>query len=310
MLARDLDGGPVACGARTALITDESEITDAGAFRDGGRDVKDRDAGSDGIPRIDGMKPDVAPPINCPDAGTPPIYLVTGGSKAALLSFFPPTRAFAKIGDLVCPNSAGGDVPGPNSMGVARDGNAYVVYRNSNLYEVSTSTAACALTSFSPTPMDGFEWFGMGFSGDTTGDQLYVAAQYTDPSAGLATIDVTSFAFSFVAEFNVDFYGELTGTNDGRLYGWSPHGDGGTTLVQIDRKNAQIIGADTLVTIEPPYAYAAAFRGGKIYIFAAASASSPSNVTEYDLVTKKEKLIASYPDPIAGAGVSTCAPSQ
>lgn len=251
---------------------------------------------------IDAKKPDVSAASDCPDAASTLIYLVSGGGE--LWSFYPPTLTFKMIGTLACPNAGSSAA---NSMAVDRKGTAYVVYTNGNLYEVSTVTAACSSTSFKPVPMSGFEWFGMGFAGDDKNEQLYAAGQVYDPSVGLATIDTTTFNFTFLGEFDPPIDApELTGTGDGRLFGWSPHRDGnGSTLVEIDRKTAKILGANSLASSHAS-GFAVAFWGGDFYIFH----GDPQIVTKYDLLTQTESTLTTTPDAISGAGVSTCAPTQ
>lgn len=301
----------VACGARTTLLVSEPidggsdsgpDVRDAGRdTRPDARDAQDEDAE---LPMIDATKPDVQPPNDCPDADSTLVYVLS--SNNVLMSFYPPTLTFKTIGTLVCPNANGS---GPFSMAVDRKGTAYVVYSPSGaLYKVSTLTAACVATSFKAQPMSGFEAFGMGFAGDTMSEQLYVAGSGT-PSAGLASIDTMTFKFNFIGQFSPPLgRTELTGTGDGRLFGWSPNSQGtGSTLTQIDRMTAQLIGANKLKIGTPQDAFAFAFWGGDFYIF---TGQSSTTVTKYDPVTQSETNVAWTQALIVGAGVSTCAPSQ
>ena len=293
-----------ACGSRTALIVDEpldSGIADARPdVRDSGRDVADSGPDSP-LPPIDATKPDVPPPNDCPDADATLVYLVSSNND--LMSFFPPSLSFKTIGKLACPNTGGAT---PFSMGVDRKGSAYVVFTNGNLYRVSTATAACVATSFQSGPM-GFTTFGMGFAGDNTGEQLYVA-QSDSPSLGLATIDTMSYKLGFVGKFNPEIpRTELTGTDDGRLFGYWPNVNGpGGSLAQIDRKTAQVTGVNALKTGSAQDAFAFAFWGGVFWIF---TGTGSTTVTKYDLQNQSETAVTSTSALIVGAGVSTCAPS-
>jgi len=295
----------LACGTRTALIVDEFDASpDGPSAIDAARDVRDA-RNEDVLPPIDVIKPDVPPPNDCPDAAATLIYLVSEGND--LMSFYPPTLTFKTIGSIACPNTNGTT---PFSMGVDRKGVAFVVFQNGSLYKVSTLTAACLATSFAAHPMAGFDEFGMGFAGDNISDQLYIAGSGT-PSAGLATIDTMTFKFSFIAKFSPDLNRtELTGTGDGRLFGWSPNpSTPGSTLTQIDRKTAQLIGANKLKIGDNSDAFAFAFWGGDFWIFTAPN-GGPTTVTKYDPMTQSETTATTNNAVIVGAGVSTCAPQQ
>jgi hypothetical protein len=298
----------VACGSRTALlITDPVDAgTDSGPdVRDAGRDRRDVIDEDNALPPIDVTKPDVPKPNDCPDAEGTLVYLISQGNM--LMSFYPPTSSFKTIGKIACPN-VGGETP--FSMAVDRKGAAYVVFTHGALFKVSTLTAACIPTAFKAMPMTGFDTFGMGFAGDNISEELYVAGTGTGgPSAGLASINTTNFQFKFIGTFKPDLdRTELTGTGDGRLFGWSPNSQSsGSTLTQIDRKTAQLIGANQLKVGGTQIAFAFAFWGGDFYIFTGVNGTT---VTKYDPVTQNESNVASTSELIVGAGVSTCAPSQ
>jgi hypothetical protein len=300
----------VACGSRTALLVTEpvdGGIDAAPDVRDASRDRRDVTMiEEDALPPIDTSKPDVPPPNDCPDADATLVYLIS--QQNTLMSFYPPTFQFKTIGKIACPNTMSAT---PFSMGVDRKGTAFIIFTNGNLYRVSTLTAACVATSFKPTPMSGFFEFGMGFAGDNLGDELYVAGspQNGSTSAGLATIDTQmTFNFSFINPFSPALgRTEMTGTGDGRLFGWSPDNSGGSTLTQIDRKTANLIGANKLTVGNTSDAFAFAFWGGDFYIF---TGQTSTTVTMYDPTAKKETNVAATSELIVGAGVSTCAPSQ
>lgn len=304
----------VACGARTALLTTDNPdatIEDSGPDRrDAARDVRDEDVedAPDDIPQIDTTKPDVPIPNDCPDADSTVVYLISETND--LMSFFPPTLSFKTIGKISCPTMGT-----PFSMGVDRKGSAYIVFTTGELFKVSTLTAACSKTAFKPMPMAGFDTFGMGFSGDNNGELLYVAGSPITQgvaSAGLADIDTTqmNYPFKFINAF-VPSLGrtELSGTGDGRLFGWSPNDTCcGSRLSQIDPATAKIIGANNLKIGTPNDAFAFAFWGGDFWIFT--SPGGPTTVTKYDPGSKMESTATTTNVTIVGAGVSTCAPQQ
>jgi hypothetical protein len=305
------------CGTRTGLLVDEGDspatpIADAGIDRTTPHPTP-RDAGLDVIPPIDVTPPPIDGNFrsNCPDAGATLVYVVT--EQNDLYSFYPPDLTFTRIGAIACPSPSGAT---PFSMTVDRSGIAYVVFTDGNLYRVSTKTAACAATGYIPG-QQGYTTFGMGYVADTTdpGETLYVAPD--DPRGrafsglGLATIDTNAMVLHFVAAFSPAInQPELTGTGDGRLFAWTPNqgtGATGSFLYAIDKTTAKIIGQNALRVGDPNDAFAFAYWGGEFWIFT--SQAGPSNVTRYDLATGSEAIVATMPQTIVGAGVSTCAPS-
>src|SRR5262249_57991149 len=113
---------------------------------------------------------------------------------------------------------------------------------------------------------NGFVTFGMGFVSDNGGpeEKLYVAEnELNGPgfSRGLATIDTTSFKLSFISDFSPNEPRmELTGTGDGRLFGYFPNLNGaGAHIVEIEKTTAQVLGDDPLPIGSPQDAFAFAF---------------------------------------------------
>ncbi|MBN9165118.1 MAG: hypothetical protein J0I07_29405, partial [Myxococcales bacterium] len=169
----------VACGSRTRLFVDDDDFTDipvqdAGpdARRDGGRDAS-RDASDleDAPPLLD-----VRPPIDvdqrdCPDAEAQLVYTITDSHE--LQSFNPDTGQFRRIGKIACPAPSSAT---PFSMAVDRRGIAYILFTNEQLFRVSTATAACIATPYTPRQSN-YGLFGMGFATNSVGptETLYVA---------------------------------------------------------------------------------------------------------------------------------------
>ncbi len=300
----------VACGTRTGLLIDDTFPLDGSidsgldarkdARRDSEADVMDEDA----LPPFDASKPDVLPPNDCPDAGSTLVYLIT--QQGQLVSFYPPTLGFKTIGTISCPNANG---HGPFSMGVNRLGTAYVVFDDGRLFEVSTATAACKATSFK-VGQQGFVTFGMGYSGDSMGENLFVAeSTFNTPSKGLGIIDTKTFGLNFVSAFSPSIpRAELTGTGDGRLFAYWPNTQGGSGghIAAIDPKTAKVSGVDNLAIGGANDAFAFAFWGGVFWVFT--TPSGPSTVTKFDPQTLSETNVTTYSGTIVGAGVSTCAP--
>jgi hypothetical protein len=320
-------GGFVACGSRTALPFDEEEIAstadtslDVRTSRDGRADQEDA---TDDLPTID-VRPRVdVDRTDCPDADATLVYLVTNSNE--LLSFYPPTATFRRIGVIACPAPSGAN---PFSMAVDRKGVAYVHFatqstglRSAGLFRVSTATGACIGTNYRVN-QQGFDTFGMGYASDTTGaaETLYVASdEGTSVSAGgrLGSIDTTNFSLTnrglFVPRV---LRAELTGTGAGDLYAfYSEDGtsSGATFVGQINKQTAQVIAADRLSSVELGAGWAFAFWGGDFYLFTcplnvATGICSSSRVTRFRPSDKSLVQVATYNGLIVGAGVSTCAP--
>jgi len=285
----------LACGARTGLDEPPGPVADAGPPADARLDAPADvvDAAFD------------APPPVCDDAGVTYIYVVT--EQNGLWSYYPPANSFTFIGDISCPAAIGST---PYSMAVDRGGTAYVLFDDGELFKVSTADASCSATSF-VVGQHGFDTFGMGFSSDTDdpGETLFVAeADFTGPSQGLASIDTQTLALSFIGPFSQPLGRmELTGTGDGRLFGFSLDNPGpGSHLSQFDKATAAVLSSIPLAVGAVDDGFAYAFWGGSFYIFT--GPGGPSTVTLYDPATQSLQTIGSHPETIVGAGVSTCAP--
>jgi hypothetical protein len=306
----------VACGSRTGLfgISDD----DIDLLPDGGRRPPNgRDAQAffdaripDALPPIDAVPPRDANRLDCPDADSTLIYVVTTDNE--LYSFNPPDGAFKFISKIACP--AGNDTP--FSMAVDRKGVAYVLFTDQRIYRVSTATGACIGTSFQPN-QQGFGNFGMGYATNEVGpiETLFVAGtrdQNQTVSPGLARIDPTTFALTKVGNFVPDIArAELTGTGDGRLFAFYTKGiDNGppSYIGEINTTTAQVVAETPFPTVDQGNGWAFAFWGGDFYMFTAPGGGS--DVTRYRPVDNSVKVVASLPTRIVGAGVSTCAPAQ
>ena len=293
-----------ACGARTELGAPESFEAGEDAPIDARDAMIEEDAAEeDALPSIDQFV-DSPVPTDCPDAGSTLVYVIS--SQNELLSFYPPTLAFTKIGNIACPVTG---TATPYSMAVDRLGTAYSVFTDGSLWQISTATAACKATSYVPavngTP---FYNFGMGYAGNNTTESLYVAdATFNADSLGLATIDTKTFTRSFIGPFNPSLPRcELTGTGVGRLFAFCLNlTTTGSILAEIDRTNANIIAQNNLKVGSSTDAFAYAFWGGFFWIFTGATATT---VTQYDPATFTETAVTTTTQTIVGAGVSTCAP--
>jgi hypothetical protein len=240
------------------------------------------------------------------------VYVLSDAND--LYSFDPPAKVFTKIGTVNC--NAGMQV---NSMAIDRDAVAWVNYVKSDIfaggdtagsiYKVSTKNASCDPAPAVTLP-SGWYRLGMGYSTNGAGDageSLFVAG--TD-GTGLAKIENGSLLP--IAYFSPNAFAgqsaELTGTGDGRLFGYFT-----TTPVQVAEIN-KVTGAVTnpkqISGLETPLAWAFSFWGGDFYLYAATLGNS--RVSRYRPAdgTIDNNYMPDIGFRIIGAGVSTCAPLQ
>ncbi len=319
-----------ACGARSGLFP-----FGAGAGEDASADAapsEDAPIFEDAfVPPLDANPPDVQLPKQCADAADTLIYTVTsdnstgGATNFHLLKFDPSANRFTFIGNLVCP-----DEGQPFSMAVDRTGAAYVLYYNEllvgeglvpppgNIYRVDLTNAACTPTSWAPAQQ--FQSFGMAFVADDTGggETLYIASNNNDQTSSgyLGAVDEATLTATYVGTFSPTvMQAELTGTGDGRLFAfWAPNTSTspGSAVAQIDKATATVVGAVQLPQVTQGGGWAFAFWGGAFYLFTNPSGPTAGDTTtvvqKYDPATGDVTEVATYPDTVVGAGVSTCAP--
>lgn len=290
-----------ACGARSALLVDDLAAGGGGGtpVEDAGPDVADAKDAED--------EPDVVT-FDCAEAGVTYIYLVT--QENWLYSFNPADGSVTLRGTINCPS--GGFTP--FSMAVDRQGTAYVVFGDGQLYKVSTLDASCELTDFVPG-QNGFVTFGMGFSTDEGGpsESLYVAEiNFAAPSMGLGRIDPQTLDLEYIGPFsqNPGFAIELTGTGDGRLFGYFINSPGpGGTMVEIDKQTGNILSSTPLPAGNSSSSLAFAFWGGDFYTFTS-EGDGITDVARYRPSDGTVTGVTTLGATVVGAGVSTCAPQQ
>lgn len=234
-----------------------------------------------------------------------------------IYSFAPAEKKFTKIGPLEC--ASGGDDFTPISMAVDRNAVAWINMRAGSLlggrdvlFKVDTKTGKCEESGIE----GGYASMGgMGFStngANTQDETLFVIGEGSSPlgSAGLNKVDGNKL--TLVADFE-DPVGELTGTGDGRLYGFLLGQQLG--LAQIDKTSTALSDNVTLSGVKLPQApmYAFSFWGGDFYVYTADSTSMSNTTTVARYSPSTKKIEATYMTNIGfhivGAGVSTCAPT-
>ncbi len=242
----------------------------------------------------------------CEAQGVELIYVVDDANR--LLSFDPsklPGDPFHPIGTLRCETSAT-----PFSMAVDRRGVGWVLYNNGKLHRVSILDARCLSAGMTARP-NAPRTYGMGFvASDAASETLFVAAN--DDSRALATIEIAQEPPRFATIAAIDAgqtkNPELTGTGDGKLFGYFPEPNQGF-VTELDKTTGQPIeprhplGSD----IGDVQAYAFAHWGGVFYVFA----TSDGHTSVHAIHRKDgryERVRDDVPYRIVGAGVSTCAP--
>lgn len=301
-----------ACGSRTGLFVEDTPDPlpfDAGRD-DSGRDASDdRDDIEDAPPPLDVRPPQDVDRTGCPDADALLVYTIT--STYDLQSFDPATGQFSLIGRISCP--APSDAT-PFSMAVDRKGIAYVLFTDERIYRVSTGSGACIATSYVPRQQN-FGRFGMGFATDSVGptETLFVAGSSQESGAtGLARITPGTFDLDVVGALQEAESSELTGTGDGRLFGYyAKSSDPGSSYIgQIDTATAQVVGERRFPGIDQGAGWAFAFWGGDFYMFHAPRPAQTTRVVRWRPADDSVTEVATTPLTIVGAGVSTCAPQQ
>jgi hypothetical protein len=203
-------------------------------------------------------------------------------------------------------------------MAVDRKGTAWVNYDDGSLYKVSTADASCAATTFERNQA-GFSTFGMAFASNGAGsteETLYISSVPSDGSEGpygLGKIDLETLKVTMIGNYSGLLAGEtaeLTGTGDGRLYGFfttSPN----ATFAEIDKETAKTSRDRLLAGVNTGLAWAFSFWGGDFWFYTSDGVHG-SRVTQLK-ASGNGALEVVKTDVggfrIVGAGVSTCAPT-
>jgi hypothetical protein len=234
-----------------------------------------------------------------------------------LAAFDPETNQFRLLGLLRCkprtPYEKYTDEweAHPFSMAVDRAGRAWVLYTSGELFKVSLSNLSCSPTNWAPGRSK-YELFALGFVADAAGrERLYIAGGPVS-DLGRAEGRVAALALDSLEPTSLgpyprgDFSPELTGTADGRLFGFYP----GQKLVHIDPRTGGAVASWPLPSGEGSgvKAWAFAHWGGAFYLFASATGGG-NRVYRFDPGSERlETVVERAPYRIVGAGVSTCAP--
>jgi hypothetical protein len=252
---------------------------------------------------------------NCaPSAALP--YVIT--DTDIMYSFDPAHLTFTQIGPVTCAGESANTV---NSMAIDRQANAYVNFTSGHICKCSTTTpVTCQPTSFVPNQGGFTNELGMGFSADAPGsnsETLFVSDNdgpggHDVPGGGkgLGKIDLTTMTMTPVGIYtgvNTGYNAELTGTGDGKLYGFFTTTPG--DIAQIDKTTGATPMPLPVSASAPSGGYAFSFWGGDFWVYTDTSGAVGSSVTHYAPATRTGSVVLSGVGfTIVGAGVSTCAP--
>jgi len=269
----------------------------------------------------------------CTADGVDLVYVVDEMND--FMSFDPrklPSNPFTVIGKLDCPHNGvsiqtDNTMAMPFSMSVDRDGVAWVLFTTGELFKVSLQNASCTKAN-NTIGAGAMSLFGMGFSVDAPmadTEKLYLAGGNTDPGVTprkLAYDDTHANNLTPVFVGNIaatsDYSPELTGTNEGKLYGFYPNISAIPFVQEIVKTTGAATGQKwnlgTTGLGNGIRDWAFAQWGGTFWVFVTTEDTNGvrnSTVRSINRATSEYKVVLqNLPYYIDGAGVSTCAPSS
>jgi hypothetical protein len=252
-------------------------------------------------------------PTECPCAdNTETIHVVT--ELGEIWRFDPTTLDFVLVVDVSTLPGCG--FPSLFSMGVSRDGMAWLQYQDASLRTIDINApAACTPQPFvPPVGLAGFN-FGMGFVSES---ELHPCDSLYGIKDGLPGLLVEIDTAALVAANTYPtavFHAELTGTGAGQLFAFV---DG--ALIELDKDSGAELETTDLGGFQTTLAFAFAAYGGDFFFFTVSDVNpSSSKVTQLDYDDSDgnglQDLVqildtAPFNSRIVGAGVSTCAPTM
>jgi uncharacterized protein (TIGR03382 family) len=269
---------------------------------------------------------------SCTADGVDLVYVVD--LQLDFLSFDPrklPNDPFTLIGTLACPVTGMSimrpqqAMATPFSMAIDRDGKAWVEYSSGEVFNVSIADATCTASGYVPEA-SGMKLFGMGFAPDAAGasaEHLYEVGGSNNPDPGghLAVVDTHGGQLTPTIVGPIyalsDVMAELTGTNEGRLFGFFPRTATASYVQELDKMTGAAVGAQWRVSAGglgvDVRAWAFAQWGGRFYVFVSTDNGTGGYTTTVRVVDRSTGLyniaLMNVPYAIVGAGVSICAPS-
>ncbi len=242
-----------------------------------------------------------------PTCGPATQFIYAIDDAATLYAFSPGTVTMTPLGVIQCPDSSG---VGPNTMAVDRQGIGWVEYTDGNVFRVNTTSLECFATAFDPTAFSQ-QQLGWG-SCFAANPQAMNAPKYFVADGELAVMDTQTVSLTQIGPFtglgnpNAANSAELTGTSDGRLFGFFL----GTPwiLAGIDETTGAILSQTPLPTINTDMpsisSWAFASWGEDFWFFT--GDGTETGIYHFDATARTTTLVTTYPAEIVGAGVSPC----
>lgn len=299
-----ISAGTVGCAHDFVLNTIEGEDSLTEEWEDTGapveEEVLERDEQKEPPPEEEPVDEDPPDKDDCED--TSDLVYVIDKESEELFLFHPDTLSLESLGVLDCDYWST-----PASMGVARDGVAYVRYADDNVYAVDLESMDCTSTAYGDKP-NNFGSFGMGYatqSSKTWRDDLFVAN-----SDRLARLDVSSWTLEQIGR--LPSQAELTGNAEGELWGFLPL-ETPAELVELDKNDGSILQRIKMPSFPDPYdidTFAFATWDGEFYLFVRTfGMGSSTDVYRVSPDGQTTRVLENIGINVVGAGVSTCAPS-
>jgi len=233
---------------------------------------------------------------------------------AQLWKYFPVKNELQMLGALDC-----GLPPSTFSMGVDREGFAWVQFSDQEIRKVDiTDVSQCSDPGF-VTGQDGITNFGMAFVSNSAQDPCdrlhgnhYNFKAEGDKIAEFFSVDPDSLK---LVQLGKSDYGlaEVSGTGDGRAFLFA--GPDPSRLVEVDKNTGATKSVLPLPGVTTGGGFAFAFFAGDFYFFTDAESDGTSEVTHLDFDDSDKNgqqdlqvVLQDAPIRIVGAGVSTCAP--
>jgi hypothetical protein len=187
-------------------------------------------------------------------------------------------------------------------MAIDRHGVAWVLFSSGVLVNVDLHDFRCTEVLVRGLPPN-VALFGMAFAKDDTqtGESLYVL------NSDLMRIDPITHDATVRGRTKMPGWGELTGTGDGQLYGYSPYNG---VILHFDKSNGASL-KDYRTSALDANDWAFAQWGGDFWIFKRVDPAKGASVYRYSPKTDETTLVLENgPVRVIGAGSSTCAPFQ
>jgi hypothetical protein len=315
-----------ACGTRTALdVPEEGEHVDGAEHDSSGEvdaayentsnadtaeDVRAEDVSRESSADagdLDAHRPDAewvppvidaAPPFDaapsCPSGAFTGAFLIA--ESGSLYRFAPETASAQRVGGVTCPAGTAS----PWTLAVSKDGIAYVLYSDWNIYRLDLVSLGCTATPYVSGQLSFPGNVSIAISAGIAPERLIVYGAKNGPP-WLASSDLTSFALADIGpitpdprEFPVDTQADAYG----RLFALTKSG----ALLQINPNTGSLIAKDQTAFSATAGGWAVLTWNAQVYFFGGTTGA----VQRYDLAAKTLTAIGTIGDTIVGASAAPC----